>query len=165
VTKKILGGVIVLTVGTFSAGSIVTQAYLIAALAFTCGLVWLLLEITDKSALVAFFFSVFLALAVVETLNNAPFPLMLAGLSADLAAWDLCRFRARLMDGAEGEIEPSLEASHLQKLAAGIGSGFVIAVLFSSVRLSISFVALAALTLLAALGLRWAVLSVRSVER
>jgi hypothetical protein len=162
--KTALYGLIVLTAATFSAIYVISQAYLIAALSFLVGLIWLNLEMTEKSAPASIFFLFFLALAIVGTLNNIPVAISLVGLSTDLAAWDLSRFRARITKDMERENESLLESKHLQILAVAIGSGFIIALSCSFIRISISFAALALFTLLAMVGLRNSILNLRSED-
>ena len=164
-TKKILCGLIILTAATFSAFYLVTQMYAIATLSFALGLIWLILEMTEKDALAYVFFLFFGGLAIIGALNNIPISISLVGLSSALAAWDLSRFKARITSVMGRAIEPLSEKAHLQKLAAAIGSGCIIAVSFSFIRISISFATLALIVLLAVVGFRKSIVSLLSTGK
>jgi hypothetical protein len=154
ITKRVLLGLIIVTTGVFSAIYVAAQTYLIAILACALGLTWLILENTEQWALSTVFFLVFAGLAIWGSLRHLPIPVMLLGFCADLAAWDLSRFRERIADRVECDRQPALEARHLRVLFAAIGAGFVLALLPTLVSLSISFVALFFVILLTMLALR-----------
>jgi hypothetical protein len=163
-TKKVLCGLIMLTAAIFSAMYLIAQAYLIAALSFILGLIWLILEMTENGAPASVFFLFYLALAIIGTLNNISVATALVGLSTDLAAWDLSRFRARITNGMEWKTESLLETRHLQILAAAIGSGLIIGLSFSLIRISISFAVLASITLLVMVAFRKSILNLRGQD-
>jgi hypothetical protein len=160
-TRRILLGLIIVTTLIFALVYTIFQQYLIAALALAAGLIWFKLEHDHDSTFVTLFFLWFLSLAILGSLNNL-FPLwMLLGLCANLAAWDLSRLQARVTDAGRREIEPMLESRHLRWLFVAIGSGLLLAVLSTFVRISVNFVIFAVLTLLAMLILRASVFYLR----
>ncbi len=158
---KALLVLIVLMIILFPAAYVVSQDYLAAILALGLGTLWLVLEINGQPNSSSLFFVCFLGFAMWGSLRGLPIPVLLVGLSLDLAAWDLSRFRART---ADDDPDTDLEAAHLQKLAVTIGAGFSLALLSTLIRLSISlnFVIFCVIVLLTVIVLRKAALSLRN---
>jgi hypothetical protein len=154
ITKRLLLGLIIVITGAFSATYAAAQLYLVALLACVLGLAWLILENNEQSVLSTVFFLIFAGLAIAGSLNRLPILIMLLSLSADLAAWDLSRFRERIADKVESDRLPALEASHLRTLFTALGAGFALALLPTLISFSISFVALFFMILLLLLALR-----------
>src|SRR5258706_7980512 len=147
-TNKALCGLIMITAVTFSFINMLSQQYLIAGTSFALGVIWLLLEVNKRRPLSTLFFLFFLGLAILGSLHSAPIPIILLGLSTDLAAWDLSQFQARIKDEAESEAKALLEITHLQRLAAITSVGFLIALLPTLIKISIDFVVLFIIILL-----------------
>lgn len=160
-TKRILSGLIVLTMMVFALAYLATQQFPAAVPALAAGLIWLWQENSQQSVPAAPFFLFFLGLSVVGILSQLPVSVMLLGLCASLAAWDISRFRARVAVTGQPEIDPVLEQRHLRRLFTVIGAGLLITLLPVFVQLSISFVAFAVLTLLLLLVLRASVRALR----
>ncbi len=139
ITKRVLWGLIGATTATLSIVSVISQAYLLAACAFLLGLVWLALENRGKNSLASALFLCFVGLVVWGSLSNLLSLVMLFALSTTLAAWDLSRFRARILNEAEGEAKALLEQKHLQKLTAVTCLGFVLALPPLLIQISINF--------------------------
>jgi hypothetical protein len=137
----------------------------IAAFALVVGALWLLQEFNGQVTLNSVYFLIFVGLAALGGLANAPLPLLLVGLCADLVAWDLSRFRVRIRDEEAGDEKSRLEMAHLQKLALVVGGGFVIALLPALLTISVNFVVLVVIMLVALVALRRALLSLRSEGR
>lgn len=103
----------------------------------------------------------FVGLAVVGGLNHPPSLLILIGVVADLAAWDLSRFLARLKPFTDKPLAPDLYRKHLIRLSITLGVGFSLAVLPLLITLPLDFVAFAGLTLLAMIALRRSILALQ----
>src|SRR5512145_703623 len=103
-TKYILVGLVAVTAAVFAFIYAASQAYGLAALAIGLGAGWLTLEIKDEPSLATVFFLTFLTLALVGSFNQTSILTILLALSTDLAAWDLSRFRARIVGQTDKEI-------------------------------------------------------------
>lgn len=149
-SKTILAGLILLTAALFTLIYLTFEQYLIAALALIAGVIWLRLPDDRDQPLTGLFFLFYLGLAVLVSLIEASVLLVLVGVCANLAAWDLSRFRARIAAVGPQEIEPGLEAAHLRRLFAATGIGLVIALLplVGSIPADFVFFAVLALTLM-----------------
>lgn len=154
ITKNVLLGVIIITTGVFIVTYIAAQMALIAVLAGALGLAWLILENNEQWGLSTVFFLAFAGLAIVGSLRHLPIPVMLLGFCADLAAWDLSRFRERITENVERDQRPAMEARHLRVLFTAMGAGFFLALVPTLVSLSINFVALLFLIILTMLALK-----------
>ncbi len=164
-TNKALWGLIIVTAGTFSVANVFTQQYLVAGLSSAIGVGWLILEVRQRNPLNLLFLLFFLGLAVLGSLGRIPAPFTLFGLSTDLAAWDLSRFQARLGAEEDSEAKTLLETKHLQRLAAVISSGFLIALLPTFTNISLGFVAVFFIVLLTLLTLRQSLLYLRDASQ
>jgi hypothetical protein len=165
ITKRLLLGLTIVLTGVFSATYAAAQIYSVAVLACALGLAWFILENNEQYALSTIFFLIFAGLAIWGSLKHMPIPVMLLGFCADLAAWDLSRFRERIADRVEGDVLPGLEASHLRTLFTAIGVGFALALLPTLITLSVSFVALFFIILLMLLALRLSVSYLRDEKQ
>ena len=87
-------------------------------------------------------------------LGSAPL-VLLFGVVATLAAWDLFSFSMRLRHAPQIIGEAALIKGHLQRLGMVIGIGLLLGIMALTVRLGLSFGWALGLTLLVALGLRW----------
>jgi len=164
-TKNILFGLIVATAAIFSMIYFSVGLYVQAGIALIAGIFWLSLEIRERQSFPTTFFLLFVGLVVVGALNRVMVLLLLAGLCAAIAAWDLSRFIARTRDKVEAEMKAVLEARHLQKLLVVTGLGFVIALPPTVVNLSLNFLTLAVLTLVMLLMLRASLLYLRRDDK
>jgi hypothetical protein len=163
ITKKVLLGLVVVTTAAFSFIYAVSQQHLLAVFTVGLGFVWLILEVKGENHLSSVFFLAFLALTIVGSLGNAPILIVLLGLSTDLAAWDLSRFRARIADETESDTTAVLEIKHLQKLMVTACMGFFIALLPVFIHISIGFVIFGCVMVLAMITLRRSLLYFRNV--
>ncbi len=100
--KKSLIGLIVITAAVFSFSYAAAQVYGFVAVAVGLGAAWLTLEVKREHRFATAFFLAFVALAVLASLKQASPLIVLLGLTTDLAAWDLSRFRRRIAGEAEG---------------------------------------------------------------
>jgi hypothetical protein len=164
-TKKVLLGFIVVTGTVFSFIYAASQAYLFAALAIGVGSVWFILEVKEEREFGTVFFLAFLALAILRSMYQAPVAMLLLGLSTDLAAWDLSRFRIRIASETEREAVALLETGHLRKLAVTACAGFFVALLPVFVQISVSFVALLLIILVTMIALRRSMFYLRQGSR
>lgn len=161
ILKRVLWGVILATAIIFSWVSLTAQDTLAASVSALIGAIWLIQEINRKTPLSSAYFIAFVGLTALGALNHAPLPLLLLGLCADLAAWDLSRFQQRIKDEAKSSEKTFLEINHLQKLAAVTGIGFLIAFVPLLIQISVNFVILLLMMLLALIVLRQSILSLR----
>jgi hypothetical protein len=161
ITKRVLWGLIIVTAAAFSLVYAVSQQPLLAALAVGVGLLWLGLEVRGKNPLIPGFFLSFLVLAIVGSLISAPTLIILLGLSTDLAAWDLSRFRARIAAEIGSGTTAELEARHLRMLMVTAGAGFFMALPPVFVHFSINFVIFGCIMILAMIALRLSMLYFR----
>ena len=159
--KHALLGVVLATAAIFSVASVSTGDLLAAGVSAALGVIWLLQELGGESPFSSLYFVAYVGLAAFASLNHASLPLLLLGLCADLAAWDLSRFRQRLKDEADSDEKTFLETNHLQKLAAVSAVGFVIALVPLLVQISLNFVILLVIMLLLLILLRQSILSLR----
>jgi hypothetical protein len=160
IIKRALLAAIALTAIIFAVVN-VAQNPTAALLSLVLGGVWLFQEFTERETLNSLCFVVFFGLTVVGALSNEPLPLLLLGVSAMLVAWDLSRFRRRIREEEADDERTRLEQSHLQKLAIPVVAGFVIALVPAVLTISVNFVVLLALMLIALLALRQSLLSLR----
>ena len=162
ITKRVLWGLIVVTTAVFSLVYAVLQQPLLAAFAVGLGLLWLGLEVKGENPLASVFFVSFLALAIVGSLISAPILIILLGLSTDLAAWDLSRFRTRIASEIERGTTATLEAKHLRMLAVTASAGFFVALPPVFIHLAIGFVIFGFIMVLTMIALRRSMLYFRS---
>jgi hypothetical protein len=154
ITKRLLLGLIIVITGVFSVIYAAAQLYLVAILACLIGLAWLVTENNEQNVLNAVFFLIFAGLAIGGSMSRLPILVMLVGFSADLAAWDLSRFRERIAGKVESAVLPTLEAMHLRTLFTALGASLALALLPTLIHFSISFVALFFIILLMLLALK-----------
>jgi hypothetical protein len=151
--KHIFEGLVIVVAVIFATIFTVQGAYLLAALAFGLGMMWLAADARIESSLETLFFVGFVVLAVIASLDDTLLPLTLLGMCANLAAWDIARFRARLAGQKAQKNHARLEARHVRLLAVVIGAGFLMALLPLFFRLSIPFVVVGAVALITLLML------------
>ena len=151
--KHVFGGLVIVVAVIFATIFAVQGDYLLAALGFALGMMWLAADAKIESDLGTLFFVGFVVLAVIASLNDALLPLILLGMCANLAAWDIARFRARLAGQKAQENHALLKARHVRLLAVVIGAGFLMALLPLFFRLSIPFVMVGAVALITLLML------------
>lgn len=163
--RNILLGLIGATTVLFVVMYVGAAEYSNALFSLATGLIWLFIEIKSKRSLSTIFFVIFFALGVLGGLNHLPTPLILLGISMNLAAWDLSRLKARIAGKAEADVIAKLEIKHLQKLAVVTGIGLILALLSTSIQISLSFVALAVLTLAVMIVLRASMRYLRSDDQ
>jgi len=84
-------------------------------------------------------------------------PLLLAGLVAALAGWDLSRFARRLAGAGRVEGLPGLVRAHLRRLLAALGLGLLLGLAALEIQITLSFAAALLLAACAILGLSRAV--------
>jgi hypothetical protein len=164
-TTKILYGLIILTSTLLTVANIVLQEYLIAGVAIVSGAIWLVLQIKKKEPSHSAFFVLFLGLVILGSLRNFSVPFMLLALSADLAAWDLSRFQARISHEEESASKTLLELKHLQKLAITLSIGFLVALFPTFIHISLNFVVFLFTLLLLMLVLRKSILFLRKENK
>ncbi len=138
-----------------------SREYVTAVTSIVLGVSWIALEYRGWNPLRTLLMSAFVGLAAVSALEHALTPLILLGFIADLAAWDLSRFWPRIQEEEASEARSRLEHSHLQKLALVSGSGFVVALIPLAIQISIQFVGLCLIALIAAVLLRIGIGSLR----
>jgi len=164
-TTRALYGLIILTTAILTLANLILQAYLIAGLALVLGSLWLFLQIKKKESPNSIFFVFFLGLTVLVSLRNVPVLYMLLALSSNLAAWDLSRFQARIVNEVESAAKTSLELKHLQKLTITVPIGFLVALLPLFVHISISFIIVLCIILAAMLALRSSIFYLRNENK
>jgi hypothetical protein len=96
-------------------------------------------------------------------LRIAPLVLLL-GVVAALAAWDLFSFAARLRRTPQVIGEASLVRAHLRRLGMVLGAGLLLGALSLTVRFGLSFGWALGLALLVGLGLRYLGRAIQQVE-
>jgi hypothetical protein len=121
------------------------------------GLLWLLGQRRHAEWLASPMLAVFVGAAVMGTWWDAPRALMLAGVVAALAAWDLDHLSQRLLSVKVAEDVRACERGHIRRLLGVAGLGLLLGAiaLASQVRLGLGQVFL--LGLLAMVGLSGAV--------
>lgn len=159
IVRAALLSLIGVTALLFALVTLATGDTLAAALAVVVGLVWLYLEFRRSEISGVAFFVIFVGLAVVDSLKNAPVPAVLLALSAVLAAWDLSNFRRRTAGEDESDAKAALERNHLRKLGVTTGLGFAAALIPLVAQISIPFAALCILLVIVAVALRRTVVS------
>ncbi len=161
--KNVLVGLIAATTVIYAGLFLVSREYVLAVCSLAIGSIWLFQATRSIESAGSLFFLAFIGLAIWGILHNLPGPAMLLAFSTNLAAWDLARFldRTKGTDGASN-IDPVMASRHLQRLGITIGAGFVIALLPMMIKLSVNFVTLAFVALLAMITLRQAVIYLRN---
>lgn len=135
-----------------------TQDYTLAALGLAGGALWLLLESRRSDISRGPFLLLYVALAVIASLKDvAPAPLTLLALVCALAAWDLAALQRRTADAEDRAAVAELERRHLQRLGLTISAGFLAALIPLLAQISLPFLVLAALLLVAVIALSRAV--------
>ncbi len=137
----------------------------VAVIAAALGAIWLFQELTGRTPFSYLCFGVFTAVAALGAFGSASVWFLLLGISAALVAWDLSRFRRRLREEEADDYKTQLERAHLQKLGTTVALGLLIAVVPAILTISLNFVVLLALMLIALLALRFALLSLRGEQR
>lgn len=161
ITKTVLWGLILVTAVAFSFVYVELQQYWLTAVVVGLGVIWLNSEVQAKNPSPTAFFLSFLVLAIVGSLRNAPILVILLGFSADLAAWDLSRFQARIAGKIERDTTKALEIRHLQKLTVTASAGYLIALPPVFIHFSIDFVIFGCVMVLAMIALRRSILYFR----
>lgn len=136
-----------------------------AAASLCLGVLWLVGEIRDWHATASLGFAASAILAAVSLWQSAkPGVALLAllAIAAALCAWDLDGLSQRLVRfGYEGD-RSKLERQHLGRLLAVVGLGLVLGGIALAVQIQLSFLSALLLSLLAVLGLSWAVFLLRT---
>lgn len=157
--KYVFWGLVIVVAALFLASFVSMGNYLLAALSFGLGVMWLAADAKIESYMGTLFFLAFVMLAVIASLNEALTPLALLGMCANLAAWDISRFRARLAGETNHDTRAILASRHLRLLAVIICVGFLIALLPLAFRLPLPFVIVVGVVLLALLALQQSIRS------
>jgi hypothetical protein len=156
---------------------ILIAAVLLAAVSFTVqdnvavlvslgvGVLWLALDIRGAKNFGSLFFLCFLIVAILASMKDAAPPLTVLAVASALAAWDLSAFRARTATVEDETARAALERVHLRKLSITAGLGLVAALIPLFVHITISFVALALVLLVAVIALHSTVSSQRRRQR
>jgi len=160
--RKFLFATIVVTTLLFSISLWVFGEYWIAFAALLIGFSWLILEYYKKSPFPSLLFFSFIGMAILADFHHLSLPIILFGLSTDLAAWDLSRFFARIRETGDEDAKSDLCKRHLHKLLLTLFIGYMLALLPVFFRLSLKFIVLFILALLAMITLRSSILSLRS---
>lgn len=160
-TRKALLGLIIVTSSVIALVHVVSQAYVFATLSVVLGVIWVVHEEIQAGKFSTVLFVALLMLAILKGTDQSLIVLVLLGVSTNLAAWDLSRFRARIADETRQEVIALLESRHLSRLALTIGAGFVVAMLPVFIQISINFVVLLLMILLLMIALRRSVLHMR----
>ncbi len=145
--KPIWGGLVLTTAALFAIAFAAQGAVVLAVVAGGLGMLWLAANANELGTL---FFVGFTLLAMIAALDGTWLPLTLLGMCANLAAWDLARFRVRLAGQKEQAL---LKARHLRLLAVVTGAGFLTALVPVLVHVTIPFVMLSGIVLLTLLML------------
>jgi hypothetical protein len=165
IPEHVFRGSVIIAAALFAAVFAASGEVVLAIAPLALGAVWLAVDAKAPGHLGTMFFVAFLVLAAIADLDNAPLPLPLVGLSADLAAWDLSRFRARLASETAPGVRAVVENRHLRILAATLSVGFLIALLPEFIHLTIPFVLVCIVTLLALLMLHQSMRSLRAAPQ
>lgn len=164
-TNRLLLACITAATAIFSAAFLVSQTYVLALLGVVIGALWLYQARNNTLTSPAFYFLAFVFFAVAGCLQNLSTPLMLVGMTANLAAWDLSRFYARLHAETDNSLKTALEKNHLQKLGFALAVGVVLGLIPLLVSLSVNFIVLMGIVLVAMLIMRRSMHSFRSAPR
>jgi hypothetical protein len=141
--------VVILSAACLAVGCALGEAWklaLSAGLPLLCGL-FALKEKNHTLSTLGLWLSV--GIAGVGLLNGADSRLILLGSTLALAAWDLTLFNIGLEDCTLAGVPGRLESKHYQALATAVGGGLLAAWVGSGVRLSIPFVVMVLLAVLA----------------
>jgi len=157
ITRALLGSIVV-TTAVFVAAFAMAGWLIPVALALALGVGWLVVEWRRLPISPSVFFTLFAALAIIGGLGDFPAPLVILGLCASLAAWDLSRFRTRVSKVGSGTMPAALATRHVSRLGLTAVIGFVAALAPLAIRLPANFYVLALALLVALLALRAAVL-------
>lgn len=152
--KRAFWGAVIGAASLFAITYATSGNYPLAALAWGVGMMWLVADAKIECHLGTLFFLVYVTLAVIAGLSDALVPLTLLGMSANLAAWDLSRFRARLAGQNKQDTHTDLETRHLRLLAVTMSAGFLIALVPLFFRLAIPFAIVFGVALLTFLALQ-----------
>ena len=145
-------------IGLYAAAGMIRPA----VLALGLGSLWIGLEYRQPQTLASVLLVSLVALVAWAGLSGLSAPVLLFSLSTGLAAWDLSRFRLRVMEDSQDEIPPALEIAHLRKLAIIVSAGFLAALLPLLIRIPANFIVFALIFFVATVLLRRAVVQLRS---
>lgn len=151
--RALLFGSIIITAVLHAAVSVTAQDATAAIGALAVGAIWLALEWRAVRGLSWACLLALVVVAVLGSLNYAPMPLVLLALCSALAAWDLSSFNARTADVEASEAKTVMQRNHLRKLGVTAGAGFAAALIPLVAQVSISFLALCLLLLVAVVAL------------
>jgi hypothetical protein len=139
-------------------------SWAIAAGLAVAGLMWLLRPPLGRAGFPSSGFLIFAVFAGYGAWVGLPAVGMLAALVLALAAWDLDRLAARLRSADFTHREATLVRSHLLWLSGACGLGLLVGGAATAVRLELGFWWTLLLALLAAGGLRQALISLRRLR-
>jgi hypothetical protein len=116
-------------------------------------ILWLLGERRGLKWVASVEFPLFVGFTVVGIWQELPFGLMLLGMIAALAAWDMDNFQQRMQDVKRVDQREDLERKYLQRFLVIEASGAILAFTAVSLTVTFSFGSALLLGLLAVVGL------------
>ncbi len=138
--QRVQCGLVTVTAALFSIVNLVSGEYRVAVFSFACGAVWLLLERVGKRRSGTLFFVALAGVAILGVLSHHSIPIMVFGLSTNLAAWDLSRLLARVSLAPRNDRTAGLVQRHLRLLLVTVGAGLVLTLPAFVVRIPMNFV-------------------------
>jgi hypothetical protein len=108
---------------------------------------------------------VYVFLAAIGVTVNLSLPLMVIGITASLASWDLTHFKQGMVGNPRLENKAGLVKHHLQSLATVFGVGLLLALISSSINLQFPFGVMIFLVLLSMGCLTYSVQNIKNKNR
>ena len=121
--------------------------WLIAPGLLACLAFWYVLHRQSVLGRSAYILTFYVATAAAGVIIGLYVPILVVGVAAALAAWDLVNFEAIVKLALHAEVREALLRSHLRSLFVAMGAGLFLAAIAMLVRIDIPFAATGALAL------------------
>lgn len=128
------------------------------------GIAWMAAVIREYPLISAFGFPLFVFLCVLGIWLDLSHWLMVTGIAASLAAWDLIHFNERLQFVGESSDRGKMEREHLLQLVIVVGTGILGYIVAMQVHIALTFGGAALLALIGIWGVSALVYRLRSRE-
>lgn len=153
------------SVGSIVGGYLMAGFRMVLLAPFCLALLWIIARRRSRSWGASILFAAVVFLAGFGITEGLSFILMLTGIVAGLASWDLMLFDADMQRERPGEPNASTNRYHLKWLALALGVGWLISVLATNLELRLPFMVVALLALFSVFGLTTAIRSFQGHRR
>ena len=146
-------GLHAVAVASLAAAYLLTDQWLILPALAVLGIGWILLRRSSLVGASSWLLAGATGLAAIAAVMDLPMILIVVGLVAELAAWDLEEFETTLQGSARVVDRTRFMHLHMKWLLLALGSGMLLALLASSASVNLPFAAAAALAVILVVSL------------